>query len=202
MSGHKTRQTTRIVEAALQVIDQAGFSGVTMSSVAARAGVARQTIYNYFPDVESIVARALTEHSAAMEAHMLAIFEDAEGLFEQMKALAEFEISHATPEHSGLNLEAGLSAQIRDQVATHADVVKAALIRAIKTENTRGKVSLDLEPGAASEVLWGIVDGAVTGATKHPDQKPNLIHAAVKAMSTVIAPQKQPSPERERGAVR
>ena len=91
MSGHKTRQTTRIVEAALQVIDQAGFSGVTMSSVAARAGVTRQTIYNYFPDVESIVARALTEHSAAMEAHMLAIFEDAEGLFEQMKALAEFD---------------------------------------------------------------------------------------------------------------
>ena len=52
----------RIAEAALRLISQRGLAGVTMSAVARQAVVGRQTLYNYYPDVESIVTSIIARH--------------------------------------------------------------------------------------------------------------------------------------------
>ena len=53
----------RIIEAALSLIAQQGLGGVTMSGIADTAGVARQTLYNHYPDIDSIVAEAISRHN-------------------------------------------------------------------------------------------------------------------------------------------
>ncbi|HEU4894721.1 MAG TPA: helix-turn-helix domain-containing protein, partial [Acidimicrobiia bacterium] len=44
-----------IQEAAVRLISERGMPNVAMSAVAEEAGVSRQTVYNHYPDLESIV---------------------------------------------------------------------------------------------------------------------------------------------------
>lgn len=61
MSARPTRE--RIIGATLELISGRGLGNVTMSDIAKTAGVARQTLYNHFTDVDSIVAQAIREHN-------------------------------------------------------------------------------------------------------------------------------------------
>jgi AcrR family transcriptional regulator len=47
-----------IQEAALRLVGELGMPNVTMSSVAEEAGVSRQTLYNHYPDLESMILDA------------------------------------------------------------------------------------------------------------------------------------------------
>ncbi|MGH1493116.1 MAG: TetR/AcrR family transcriptional regulator, partial [Acidimicrobiales bacterium] len=55
----------RIIHAALLLIAETGLSQVTMIEIARSAGVARQTLYNHYPDIPAILSDALTHHNAA-----------------------------------------------------------------------------------------------------------------------------------------
>src|ERR1700722_11243779 len=63
-----TRQT--ISDAATTMFATRGFDHVTVSEVAARVGVSEKTIYNYFPNKESMVLDSADESLAEM-AHAL-----------------------------------------------------------------------------------------------------------------------------------
>ena len=54
----------RILDAAYTLVEERGMADVTMTAVAERAGVSRQTLYNNHPNVESVIlAYLLTEIS-------------------------------------------------------------------------------------------------------------------------------------------
>ena len=186
MSDHKTRQTARIVEATLRVLSAEGMSRVSMSKVASAAGVTRQTVYNYFPDVESILARVMDEHASAMERHLLDVLNDAEGPREQLRAFAAFQITHASPEHAGLALELGLSPEVRARIDAHTDGVKSALAETIASGIAEGSFTDGLTPTTAAELQWGLVQGGVEAAMKHPEDKPALIDAVTRAMWAAV----------------
>ncbi len=182
MSKHKTRQIARIIEATLKLIHADGLSRLSFSSIAETAGVTRQTVYNYFPDVESIIAQALDAHSEAMEQHLLEIIQTTKGTREKLRAFAQFQISMASPEHNNISLEAGLSAEVRARLSGHKNAIKAALKRAIALGTKNKELSKNLEPVIASELVWGLVQGAVDAATIHPDQKSSLLGAVDRAI--------------------
>ena len=182
---HKTRQIQRIVEATLRLIHDEGLSNASMSKVAAQAGMTRQTLYNYFPDVESIVAHTLVEHGAAVEQRLLVVVERADGLLEKLRAVAEFQISHASPGHAAFSLESGLSAQVRARLASYTDTVKDSLEKAAMSDVGR-VASGDAPAEAVISLLWGMLEGAVAASLKHPEQKPFLLDAVVRAMFAVV----------------
>lgn len=188
MTDHKTRQTARIVEAALHVIHKEGMSRVSISKVAAAAGVTRQTVYNYFPDVESIVARVLEDHAEAMEQQQLHAMRQASGAFAQLRAVADHRISNAIPEHADLDLEGGLSAEARFRIAAHRETVRAALEQAVAAGIKCGEFDDGLIPAVAADLLLELMDGAANAAARHPDHRSFLRDAAVSAMWAVVAP--------------
>ncbi len=190
MSSHKSRQTKRIVEAALRVIHAEGLSNVSVSKVAAEAGVTRQTFYSYYSGIHGIVAQIMVEHSAETERQLLAVIKQAEGPFEKLRAFAGFQLSHATLEHAFLDLEAGLSAQARSQLAAHTGAVKSALEQVISSGFKGRSLAGGLEPRVASELLWGMVEGAMGAALMYPEQVPQLRDAVVNAMWVAISPQR------------
>lgn len=188
MADHKTRQTARIVQAALVVIHREGLTGVSMSKVAAEAGVTRQTVYNYFPDPESIVARAIEDHTAAVEQQLLDSMRQATGSFGQLKAVTDQLIANTTPEHANLDLESGLSAEIRPRIAAHRDTVRMAVEQAIASGIESGDFDNGLEPRVVAALVLGIAHGAASAAAEHPDRKPFLRDAAARAVWVVVAP--------------
>lgn len=55
MSAHRSAVRGAILDAAVSLAVEHGVLSVTMSDVAASAGVSRATLYKYFPDVQSIL---------------------------------------------------------------------------------------------------------------------------------------------------
>jgi AcrR family transcriptional regulator len=55
----------RIIEATLTLIAERGLTEVTMIDIARTAGVARQTLYNHYSDIPSIIVEAVTHHNEA-----------------------------------------------------------------------------------------------------------------------------------------
>ncbi|VAW20195.1 hypothetical protein MNBD_ALPHA11-2208 [hydrothermal vent metagenome] len=186
MSKHKTRQTNRITNATLQLINDKGLSCLSMSEVADAAGITRQTLYNYFPDIETIIAQALRAHGEAVEHHVLEIIGGENTPYEKLRAFAHFQISNASLEHENISLEAGLSAKTRNQLYKHNNNVKAALRQIIIYGKKNNIFLKDVNPVVASELILGMVESAANVAAKHPKQKPYLIDAAVRAILAAI----------------
>lgn len=60
----RVERSQRVIrDAAVVVLAEAGWGAFTIESVAARAGVARSTVYRHWPDKLSLVADALEHHS-------------------------------------------------------------------------------------------------------------------------------------------
>lgn len=186
MSKHKQRQIGRIIEATLGLIHDTGLSRLSMSKVADAAGLTRQTVYNYFPDVESIIARALDAHSRAVEAHLLDLIRNSDGVHEKLAAFATFRLSAATREHENISLQAGLSAKHRDRLAAYPDAVKATLQASIASAIGSGEINANVQPAATVELFWGMVEGAVQASIRYPDQQPYLLESVVTAMRAVL----------------
>jgi AcrR family transcriptional regulator len=67
---NRSRQRERIFDAARELLSSHGLDGVTMAEVARRAGVARATVFNYFPSKYALV-EAITEEVFAYYVGML-----------------------------------------------------------------------------------------------------------------------------------
>jgi AcrR family transcriptional regulator len=82
----------RIAEAAFELISARGMAGVTMSAIAAGAGVARQTLYNHFADVEGIVLWAVDQYEAAGMEQLRQIVAATEGPAAQLEQLVRLTV--------------------------------------------------------------------------------------------------------------
>ena len=58
-SSFKEEQRRSIVGAALALLMEEGAPGLTMAGLADRAGISRQTLYRYFPDLDSVLAASV-----------------------------------------------------------------------------------------------------------------------------------------------
>ena len=54
---HVARQETAVFDAALRLFAERGYAGVTLADVAAEVGLARSSLYRYFPDKAHILLR-------------------------------------------------------------------------------------------------------------------------------------------------
>lgn len=67
VESHRRAVREAVEDAAWLLASEQGLRSVTMAKVAAAAGIARATIYKYFPDVETILA---AWHQRQIEAHL------------------------------------------------------------------------------------------------------------------------------------
>lgn len=186
MSKHKARQSQRIIHATLKLVEDEGFSALSMSKVAEVSGVTRQTIYNYFPDVDGIIAAAMEMHSAAMKQHVEQAIQAASGTFSKLQAFAAFYINAASREHSGAINEAILSPHARDQLTAHTNDIKAILCEIIAEGIRSGDVSAASDATVTADLVWNLVKGTAETAAQYSEEKVALLKAVTKAMRAVL----------------
>ena len=73
-AGKRQRKSERILDAALHEFSSQSFSGASMESIAARAGVSKPTLYQYFGHKEDLLSAVLARSSE----HLLAPFQTTE----------------------------------------------------------------------------------------------------------------------------
>ncbi|NOR62894.1 MAG: TetR family transcriptional regulator [Rhodobacteraceae bacterium] len=182
MSKHKARQQARIVSAAMEVIQNEGLSRVNMSKLAEAAGMTRQTLYNHFPDVESIITATLQMHGEAMQKHLAETTDAAEGAIAKLLAFAAFHIEAAAFGHENISLEAGLSAKGRAHVA---DYERAAF--SLLESFVLDGVSESGDAVIITHLVQGVINGGVTATTQNPAQKAEILRALEKAILAILS---------------
>jgi AcrR family transcriptional regulator len=70
LSGHKQRQREHILQTAAQLIAERGAADMAMSALARRAGIARTTLYHYFPDAERVLVALVSDQAARFRAEL------------------------------------------------------------------------------------------------------------------------------------
>lgn len=100
VASHKERLRQSIIDATIDLVAEHGLADVTMGLVAERAGIGRATVYNYFPDLEHILAAYVVD---AYEAHQARLDEHLAGIddpLERVRAFIDLLVAYfASDEH-------------------------------------------------------------------------------------------------------
>jgi AcrR family transcriptional regulator len=124
----------RLVISAADMVSEGTWSEVTMSKVATRAGVSRQTLYNEFGNKESL-AQAIVLHE--LSRFLEVVDEELDGRNDIISALREtctrvFELAAQNPLlHAVLSSTHGSGVELLPYLTTQSDVLLAAAIEVV-----------------------------------------------------------------------
>jgi AcrR family transcriptional regulator len=150
-----------IYDAAIALVAEAGYEGMTLEAVAARAGVSKPTIYRRCPEGKAqLVAAAIAHHREAKPQTP-----DTGSLRGDLLATVRDMVAHM---RENAQLAAGLTRQLRES-AELAEIFRVHVIAPERARWTgmveRAEARGELAPGAAPSMF--------------PDLAPALIHARV-----------------------
>lgn len=155
LSDHKTRQADQIVMAALEIVATDGMSRLSMSAIADNAGISRQTLYRYYPDIDSVLTAAMT--STASEAHINELMSDGTPS-EQLDSLVAMILEGAAAGHpSPAQYEQSLPPRAREAARKHAEQIEQLVIGMIEQGVADGSFSADLDPTIDGAILYRLI---------------------------------------------
>ncbi|MDA8056729.1 MAG: TetR/AcrR family transcriptional regulator [Actinomycetota bacterium] len=161
---HRAAQRDHIVTVAFELLRERGMAALTMSAVAARAGLSRATVYRYFPDVDALlsawVGREMHGSISQIVADARAITDPLrriEHLVATQAALFERQDHRLSAEH--FESEAG-SPAVRKEVAAQMAPLRQLLADTITEADVAGLLATHVDPSLAADLVLGIL-GAV-----------------------------------------
>jgi AcrR family transcriptional regulator len=144
-----------ILDATLELLSQVGYDRLTVSGVAARAGVGKATIYRRWPSKLPLVIEAFSQLPELAVPDTGNVVDD---LTELLKGFVE--ILAATPLACVLPILAGEGARDPELSRTLAPLFKARrepLIRVLERAVARSELPPDIDVEAAADVIMGPV---------------------------------------------
>jgi len=154
-----------IVEAAARILETLGFAGYTTNAIAKRAGVSIGSLYQYFPNKDSITAALIAREAAALvdEVRRAAQIEDWRQALDMM-ILAAVRHQLRRPQLARL-----LDLEERRLAVPNAVGATEGLRVALHRVLARASNELVIEPGAATLDIIGITRGVTDMVGQEPD---------------------------------
>ncbi len=154
---HVARQEQAVFDAAIGLFVARGYGAVTLSDIAAEVGLARNSLYRYFPDKAAILLRWYRTELPAQAARSAELLAGDDPPAARLLRWAEAQIDYARqPEHA---LVAAMAEAVADLApAERAELAEShqrllAPVVSTLAESGLGGAELD----AATDLLWGLV---------------------------------------------
>lgn len=152
-SEHQVRQAEGIVHAAMGLVFEKGVSALSMKAIAGAAGVSRQTLYKYFPDVASVLRAAVQSAS-----HDTTSIEAEETPADQLTAFVRYVLAAAAAGHpSPTALESVLAPDVRAELQAHSSDVRRLLAVILQRGMDDGVFRTDLDPDLDADIVYRTV---------------------------------------------
>jgi len=176
----------RIIHAALALIAQEGLGAVTMRSIAESAGIARQTLYNHYRDIDSIVAAALKRHneeSIELLEHALRVVDDPSGKLEQV---VRHVVSIGTHAHHTPGIELGLSSEARATLAEYHVALDSSIREILEDGQRSGDFRPDLSLDLDTTLVRHMLDGLTEEAARAPAEAAAIASAGIRTIRAAL----------------
>ena len=148
------------------LVREHGLASVTMSQIAAAAGIGRATLYKYFPDVEAILV-AWHERQIARHLQLLTEVRDAAATpAEQLEAVLT---TYALIQHQHHGTELPAALLHRGEHITRARQQLLGLLAALLTAGAQGgTIRADVDPGELASYCLHALNAAGTLPSSRP----------------------------------
>jgi len=178
---------TRILEAALQLLEELGFASATTDAIAERAGASKATIYRWWPNKAAVLIEALRE-AVALENP----FPDTGDLRQDLRLQLENFVKLLTGQR-GRIFKAFIAAAQSDPevacafrstwIAPRRETARAVL----EKHQKHGRLSADLDPDLILDLLYGPLYFRLLAG--HGPLTPDFAHAIAELALQGLSPQ-------------
>lgn len=160
---HRARQAQGIAGAALSLILEHGAPALTMAALADAAGVSRQTLYRYFPDIDAVLvgmAELVASHDDLFEAQ---VREEPDPTAQLDVLVATSAQAHGHGALPATTLRASLPPPARAVLDDHARRVERLAQEVLQAGVRSGAFRPDLEPSVDAPLVLGLAAAADPG---------------------------------------
>lgn len=181
-----TTTDERIIEATISLMGSHGLGAVTMSQVAEHAGVARQTLYNHYGDIDSIVAEAIERHNRESIDLLTTGLHMAPTPIEKLEHMARhFAMVGAHAGHS-LELGSGTSPEVRRGVDRYRRSIEQIIRTVLEDGTDRGDFRSDITPDTDAILIRSVLDGVQELAASTPDRAPDIAASGTRLLLAAL----------------
>ena len=154
LSERRTRTVHSILGAAMRIVEEEGIAGLSMSSLAQRAGVSRQTLYNYFPDVDAVLG-ALLEMGDAGTDELAARLSNATDARASLTMFVDDVVGSVAAGHpSPVALTAALPTSHREAMSAHERHTEGLVEAILERGRGEGLFRADVDPELDGRILY------------------------------------------------
>ena len=147
----------RIIEATFKLVAERGLGSVTMTDVADRAGVARQTLYNHFSDVDQIVVTGIERHAQTGFAHLVDLLKATGTAEAKMELLARYTVAEGSHGHGVEDVRNALSPGARAHLDQHRNDFRVLVASIISNGMADGSFDAALDPEQHAVLVQGLL---------------------------------------------
>ena len=155
-----------------------------MSGVADVAGVARQTLYNYYGDIDSIVVAVIERHNRENTDLLNAALRIAESPTDKMEQMVRHFVMVGSHARHALDFGIGLSTEVRATLDTYKDAVEEHIREILEDGRRSGDFRPDLTPEIDVILTRALLDGVYELAADTPEQASRI---ATTGIRTILA---------------
>jgi AcrR family transcriptional regulator len=188
ISSHRREVSEAIFDTTWALVRQHGLRAVTMTQVAAEAGIGRATLYKYFSDVEAILVAWHQRHVAAHLEHLADLAEGSGSPRARLEAVlgAYALIAQRSGQHAP---------ELLALLHHHQDVARAhhQLRKLIEDLLAEAAAAGDLRRDIAPNELASFCLRALTAAADLPDDA--AIHRLIRLALAALSPSAEEHPE-------
>lgn len=187
---NKLRARADILDAAAELLSEAGYAGTTLEELSRRAGLSRGTLYAYFPEGrDQIVREVYLRISGEVYDRGSALRAEADGMVDRITALARALVqATSTPAGRfygvmGSDIVPVLSGVLGVTSKSFEELIKIDLSAA----QTAGQLPEDIAVGALATALTGAIRACGARAATDPDTAQQQITAIQLLVQGLLA---------------
>jgi len=168
------------------LIAEQGLGGVTMLAIAEAAKVARQTLYNYYPDIDSIIAEAIRRHNRESIELLEASLRVVDRPEDKLEQLVRHVVSIGAHARHTQGFQHGLSAETRATLGAYDEVINERIREVLEEGRASGVFRSDLSPDVDALLIQHMLNGLLELGARAPEEAAQTARTGTRTILAAV----------------
>ena len=159
VQAHVALQEAAVYEAAIRLFIERGYDNVSLGEIAAEVGLARNSLYRYFPDKAHIMIQWFRAELPLQIEQARSILSSSDPIEARVHAYIDVQLDYAaTPEHTLIASLAEVVPSMSDPIRAEFMVSHRALVEPLDQALAQAGVTDRVERGIVADLITGLIN--------------------------------------------